>query len=161
MSHSYDAPTRPPFGFSAFGAVAGVVERMRQRRELAAARRGADRDILRHRLPSLRHSWRIAELVAPKNRLELARTIRTTVADAQQRYALNARPVNRRAVRNDAERLLALGDRLADIDRPVEARGVLLAQHLLSEESSPVYDPTRPEALPFYVDAALEALEPR
>jgi hypothetical protein len=133
---------------------------MRARRALIAARRAADREILLNAVPSLRHSWRAAELVVPKNRLELARTVRDVVHEAGLRYAISASPVNRRAVHAESTRLLQLGDRLADLERPVAARGVLLVQHLLAGGSSPLYDTEHPEALRFHVEAALEALEP-
>jgi hypothetical protein len=161
MSQLYNAPTKPFALFAPIRGVRRIFDDVRARRALAEARRAADREVLRNRLPSLRLSWRVAELVTPKNRLELAHTLRRTVSDCRQRYLISASPVNRPAVRAEAERLLALGDRLADLDHPVDARGILLVQHLLTDGSSPLYDRTRPEALPFYIDAALDALEPR
>ena len=50
---------------------------------------------------------------------------------------------------------------LADLERPVAARGVLLTEHLLTDAGSPLYDPAIVRALPFYVDAARDGLEPR
>ena len=144
-----------------FGGVRRAVERLRSRRELAAARRAADREILLSPAPSLRHTWRAAELSTPKVRLELARTLHDVVREADIRHAPSASLVNRAAVRDQADRLLALGNRLADLERPVAARGVLLVDHLLTDGSGPLYDRSRTAALPFYIDAALDALEPR
>ncbi len=110
---------------------------------------------------SLRHAWRAEEIVAPSRRLDLAHALRRVVQKAESRYLPGSSPVNRAAVRALSGSLLELSERLADLDRPAAARGVLLTQHLLDDAGSPLYDPTSPEALPFYVDAARDALDPR
>ena len=113
------------------------------------------------KLPPLRLAWRVEELVAPKNRLDLAHSLRSLVRDSGPRYLPNASPVNRIAVRAESETLLALADRLADLTRPVAARGVVLLERALDESSGPLYDRERVDDLPPYLDCALEALEPR
>jgi hypothetical protein len=54
-----------------------------------------------------------------------------------------------------------MAERLEDLKRPVGARGILLLRSLLEDAGSPLYDRESAEALPFYVDAALEGLEGR
>ena len=90
--------------------------------------------------PPLRLAWRVEELVTPKNRLDLAHTLRSLVREADARYLPSASPVNRVAVRAEAETLLAVAARLADLERPVAARGVLLVDRLLVDGFSPLYD---------------------
>jgi hypothetical protein len=158
---SIDAPPTSRGSLPLVSALRDALERIKVRRALAAARRDADREILLYAVPSLRHSWRAAELAEPKCRLELARTLKSIVREADLRHVISASPVNRKAVRAEATQLLALGDRLANLEHPVAARGVLLVQHLLTDGLSPLYDAEHPEALQFYVDAAIEALEPR
>ncbi len=165
MTHLLHAPagasTGSRKGFRLLAALRRALDRARERREIGGARRAADRELLLHPVPSLRHSWRVEELVTPKHRLELARSVRKVVRAADARLALGASPVNRAAARAESVRLLEIADRLADLERPAAARGVLLTEHLLSDAGSPLYDPAFVRALPFYVDAAHDALEPR
>jgi hypothetical protein len=83
------------------------------------------------------------------------------VRDASVRYLPTASPMNRIAVRAESETLLALAGRLADLERPVAARSVVLLERLLLEPSGPLYDRELADDLPAYLDCALEALEPR
>lgn len=137
------------------------LEGLKARRALRTARSAADVELLRRESPPLRLAWRVEELVTPKNRLELTRTLRSLVRDANPRYLPTASPVNRLAVRAEAETLLALAARLADLQRPVTARGVVFVERLLIDGSGPLYDRERVDELPVYVDTALGALEPR
>jgi hypothetical protein len=136
-------------------------ERWKARRALRAARWAADAELLRRESPPLRLAWRVEELVTPKNRLELARTLRSLVRDANPRYLPSASPFNRLAVRAEAETLIAVAARLAELGRPVTARGVLLVERLLVDGSGPLYDRELIDDLPPYLDTALAALEPR
>jgi hypothetical protein len=136
-------------------------ERLRARRALQAARWAADTELARRKLPPLRLAWRVEELVATKNRLDLAHSLRTLVRDASPRYVASASPINRLAVRSESETLLALANRVADLSRPVEARGVVLIERLMVNPSGPLYDRARVDELPAYLDCALEGLEPR
>jgi hypothetical protein len=137
------------------------LERLNARRTLRAARRAADAELVRRDAPPLRLAWRVEELVSPKSRLELAHTLRSLVRDASPRYLVSASPINRPAVRAEAEALLEVAARLADLDRPVAARGVILMERLLVDGSGPLYDRELADDLPEYLDSALEALEPR
>jgi hypothetical protein len=137
------------------------LEGLRGRRALRAARRAADAELVRRDSPPLRLAWRVEELVTPKSRLELANTLRSLVRDASPRYLVSASPVNRLAVRAEAETLLTVSARLADLTRPVSARGVILIERLLVDGSGPLYDRELVDDLPVYLDTTLAALEPR
>lgn len=151
-------------GANRYGSLRGwlqSVDRLRARRALRTARWAADTELALRKLPPLRLSWRIEELVATKNRLDLAHSLRTLVRDASPRYVLTASPVNRLAVRAESDALLSAADRLSDLARPVAARGVVLLDRLLLDSSGPLYDRERVDELPTYLDCALEGLEPR
>ena len=139
-----------------------ALDPLTSRRALRRARREADTEIeaLAGSAP-LRLAWRVDELVTPKNRLDLAHSLRSLVADAGSRYLPSASPVNRPAVRGVSATLLAIAGRLADLERPVAARGVLRVDRLLTDGSGPLYDRERPEELRSYLDGTLEALERR
>jgi hypothetical protein len=134
---------------------------LKSRRALRAARSAADTELLRLDDTPLRLVWRAEELVVPKNRLELAHSLRSLVRDSAVRYLPSASPVNRAAVRGESETLLALAARLADVHRAVAARGVLLVDRLLVDGAGPLYDRRRVDELPHYLERALTALEPR
>ncbi len=119
----------------------------------------ADAELLASPIPSLRLAWRAAELVVPKRRLELARSLRGLVRDADARYLPNAVPINRPAVRAAANDLRAMADRLAELSRPVSPRGILLVERLLVDGSSPLYDAERADELHDAIDTAAAALE--
>ena len=146
-------------GFAPLGFFSRRVESLRSRRVLRASRRAADAEFLRLPAPSLRLAWRAAELVVPKRRLELARSVRRVVRDADPRYLPSAHPINRVAVRGSADDLLAMADRLADLENPVSPRGILLAERLLTDGSGPLYDRERGAELPGYVHLATAGLE--
>jgi len=135
---------------------------MKVRRAERKARWDADTEIasLDSRIP-LRLAWRVDELVTTKNRLDLAHSVRSLVADAGTRYLPSASPVNRPAVRAQSERLLAVAERLSDLERPVSPRGVVLADRLLTDGSGPLYDRERAGELGRYLDSNLVALERR
>jgi hypothetical protein len=138
-----------------------ALARWKERRALQVARWAADAELARRDNPPLRLAWRVEELVATKSRLDLAHSLRSLVRDSDPRYLPSASPFNRVAVRAESETFLALAGRLADLTRPVAARGVVLVQRLLVEPSGPLYDREQVDDLPPYLDCALEALEPR
>jgi hypothetical protein len=146
--------------FAPLRAVWHTIERMRERRALKAARWAADTELSLRSNPPLRLAWRVEELVATKHRLDLAHSLRSLVRDASPRYLAAASPVNRVAVRAETDALLALADRLSDLERPVSARGVVVIERLLVDSSGPLYDRERVDELPPYLDSALAALEP-
>lgn len=136
---------------------------MKARRAAQKARSAADSEIAKldgGGIP-LRLAWRVDELVATKNRLDLAHSIRSLVADASARYLPSASPVNRSAVRVQSAGLLAVAARLADLELSVAPRGVVLADRLLTDGSGPLYARERVDELPSYLSATMEALEPR
>jgi len=116
---------------------------VRDRRELRAARDAADEELLVGGLPTTLTTWRADELTSTKNRLELAGSVRRLVRMADARYLPGATPLNRLVVREEAETLGALADRLEDLERPVSARGMLLMDKLVTDGYGPLYVPYR------------------
>jgi hypothetical protein len=142
-------------------ALANKLSEFKARRALRVARWAADAELLRREHPPLRLAWRVEELVAPKNRLDLAHILRSLVRESDPRYLPSASPVNRLAVRAEAETLLAIGGRLSDLERPIAARGVAFVERMLVDGSGPLYDRELVDDLAVYLDTAIEALEPR
>jgi hypothetical protein len=132
---------------------------LQHRRRLRAERRAADAEILSSDWVSPLLAWRVNELVARKNRRQLARSLRDAVKTADGRYLPNASPINRRAVRVESKRLLALAGRLED-EHAVAPRGVLLVDRLLTDGFGPLYSRDHADALPSHLDVTLKALEP-
>jgi hypothetical protein len=135
--------------------------RLRARKALRAKRAAADADLARRERPPLRLAWRVEEHVNTKNRLDLAHSLRSLVRDARPSYLPSASPFNRLAVRAESEELLALATRLADLERPVAARGVVLLDRLLTDGSGPLYDRERQDEFGPTLDAIGDGLEPR
>jgi hypothetical protein len=144
-----------------FAGVWQGLGQLRARRELRARRAAADLDLARRDRPPLRLSWRVEELVSTKNRLDLAHSLRSLVRDARPTYLPSASPFNRLAVRAESVELLALAARLADLERPVGARGVVLLDRLLTDGSGPLYDRAREDEFRPTLDAIGDGLEPR
>jgi hypothetical protein len=136
-----------------------AVDRVRSRRSLRSARREADAEIELRRNPPLRVAWRVEELVSTKNRLDLSHALRSLVRDSQPRYLPTASPVNRGAVRVESQSLLAIAARIGDLDSPVAAKGIVLADRLLVDGSGPLYDRERAQELHGSLCAIREALE--
>ena len=144
-----------------FAGVWRGLGRLRARRALRALRAAADTDLARRDRPPLRLAWRVEELVGTKNRLDLAHSVRSLVRDARPSYLPSASPFNRLVVRAESDALLAVAARLADLERPVAARGVVLLERLLTDGSGPLYDRDRVDEFGSTLDAILDALEPR
>lgn len=119
--------------------VAAPLRSWGSRRELRAARRHADEELLASRLPSPRLAWRTAELTAADNRIALGRSLTGVVHSADERLLPSASPLDRTTVRESRAALLGLASRLYDLERPVLPRGVLLAGRLLTDSASPLY----------------------
>ena len=117
---------------------AGLLSRWRHRRELRAARRAADKELLASG-ESRRTAWRAAELITPKNRLATAHSIHRLIRSADNRYLPGATPLNRLAVREHTAQFEALAGRLEDLDRPISPRGLLMLNELLADEYGPLY----------------------
>lgn len=131
---------------------------LERRRRLRSERRAADEELIDSTWVPPRLAWRVGELVIRSNRLDLARSLRRVIRDADARYLPNASPINRPAIRAESRKLLEIARRLED-DRPVPPRGVLLADRLLTDGLGPLYSRERTDELPSYLDAALDALE--
>lgn len=144
-----------------FAGVWHGLGRLKARRALRALRAAADTDLARRDRPPLRLAWRVEELVGTKNRLDLAHSVRSLVRDARPSYLPSASPFNRLVVRAESDQLLAVAARLADLERPVAARGVVLLERLLTDGSGPLYDRDRVEEFGSTLDTILDALEPR
>lgn len=144
-----------------FAGVWHGLGRLKARRALRALRAAADTDLARRDRPPLRLAWRVEELVRTKNRLDLAHSVRSLVRDARPSYLPSASPFNRLVVRAESDQLLAVAARLADLERPVAARGVVLLERLLTDGSGPLYDRDRVDEFGSTLDTILDALEPR
>ena len=144
-----------------FAGVWRGLGRLRARRALRALRAASDTDLARRDRPPLRLAWRVEELVGTKNRLDLAHSVRSLVRDARPSYLPSASPFNRLVVRAESDALLAVAARLADLERPVAARGVVLLERLLTDGSGPLYDRDRVDEFGSTLDTILGALEPR
>jgi hypothetical protein len=129
------------------------------RRALRAARRRADAELLRTRLPSPRLAWRTEELVGDDTRIELGRSLTAVVHSSDERLLPSASPLNRASIRALRAPLLALAVRLCDLSRPVAPRGVLLVDRLLYDGSGPLYARSGPGRLQAEVAQALAALD--
>ena len=128
---------------------------------MRSARGAADDELVLVRNAPLRLAWRVEELVSTKSRLDLAHSLRSLVRSASARQLPSSAPLNRLAVRAESDTFAALAARLADLDRPVAAQGVLMLERLLLDSGGPLYDVDREDDLPSYLDDARVALEPR
>jgi hypothetical protein len=135
--------------------------RLKARRAMRAMRASADAELARRTLPPLRLAWRAEEVVATRNRLDLAHSVRSLVHDAEPRYLPSASPFNRLAVRPETDRLNDVAARLADLERPVAARGVVLLDRLLTDGSGPLYDRELADDFGAALDQIVDTLEPR
>lgn len=129
------------------------------RRELRAARRSADEQLLASRLPSPRLAWRVAELVAEEHRIEIGRSLTDVIHASDERLLPSASPLDRAAVRECRPQLLGLASRLFDLERPVAPRGVLLVEQLLREGDGPLYGRGSPRRLRLQVARIESALD--
>jgi hypothetical protein len=85
-------------------------------------------------------AWRVAELVAPRERLILARSLAAVASDVSQpRPGINISPLNRRGLAPHVDDIEQLGRRLADLGQPVTAASILLVRDLLTDGSGPFY----------------------
>ena len=134
------------------------------RLELARSRRDADR-VLREGdagAPiSSAFAWRVAELTNAHERDMLAGSLRALVADLSPGRLPGASPVNRAALRPQADLLLALADRLERRDGPVTPKGMLLVRELLADGGGPLYLYGDTERLPAELARIHDALDGR
>jgi hypothetical protein len=150
-------PREPALALGVMFALAAGSQAALARLALQRERRRADRMILAgRRTEDL--SWRLDELTSPTERRSLARSLERLVRTLDGRYRPGASPVNRPAARPLAPRFEALAAQLADVERPVDPRGVVLVERLLADESSPLYSGERAGELPRSLDDAFAAL---
>jgi hypothetical protein len=140
-----DADPRLPWFAGAVAAVlfatAGAVRTVRARHELAAVRRTADRLIVHNPLSrdaSDLVRWRCKELTTYAKRERLRRDVERLLRSLDPARLPSASPLKRPAARGCKDLFEALGARLGD-DQPVAARGMLLAQSLLHDATSPLF----------------------
>jgi hypothetical protein len=84
-------------------------------------------------------AWRVQELISARERLRLARSMRGVLKDLSASRLPGASPLNRVAMRPYAPLLAALADRLANLEYPVRAQGVLAVRRLLTDPDGPLY----------------------
>jgi hypothetical protein len=150
-------PREPALALGVMFALAAGSQAALARLSLGRERRRADRMILAGRRTE-NLSWRLEELTSPTERRSLARAVRRLVRTLDGRYLPGASPVNRPAARPLVARFEALAARLADVERPVDPRGVVLVERLLADGSSPLYSNERAGELPRSLDDAFTAL---
>jgi hypothetical protein len=149
-------------GAAALFELAGIARALVARRELAELRRAADRLILQApRYPDAIAlvRWRSRELTATAERVRVRREVDRVLRALDPGRLPSASPLRRPAARRNRELLELLSTRLAD-SRPVTARGVLLAQGLLRDDASPLYNDGSDLLLPRALTRVLSALEP-
>jgi hypothetical protein len=141
--------------------VLAPVRRLRARRELVAARRAADAELLATALPSPRFAWRTNELCSDEHRRSLAESLVQVVKTSETRYLPSASPLNRVAAREQLALLLQLAATLAETEQRVPPRGVLLVERLLTDSKSPLYGHGSKTELRAALTDAMNALEER
>ena len=139
----------------------GQVARMRL--ALARRRRTADR-LLRTGVKVHPQSelltWRAAELTSDRTRRMMARSLGGIVREVEHPSLVTAVPLNRRGLRPDLPLVRSLIDRLASVERPVTAHGMVLVEQLLTDGfSSPFYLGGRREEVSGTVEHCLAALD--
>ena len=143
-------------------ATAGAVRTVRARHELAAVRRTADRLIVHN--PVSRDAsdlvrWRCRELTTYAKRERLRRDIERLLRSLDPARLPSASPLKRPAARGSKDLFEALAKRLGD-ERPVAARGILLAQSLLHDATSPLFSDDADTLLAPALRRVTGALEP-
>ena len=102
--------------------------------------------------------WRALEVTAPEFRKGVQREVKRVLSLLDPGSLPGASPLRRPAARRCADLLEQLRDRLGD-DRPVAARGVLLARQLLRDPGSPLWSDESEHLLPRALKRVLGALE--
>jgi hypothetical protein len=149
-------PREPAVALGVMFALAAASQAALARLALQRERRRADRMILAGRRTE-NLSWRLDELTSPTERRSLARSLKRLVRTLDGRYLPGASPVNRLAARPLVPRFEALSALLADVERPVDPRGVVLVERLLAGGSS-LYSYERAGELTRSFDDAFTAL---
>jgi hypothetical protein len=161
----FEADRRLPWIVGALAAgsfgTAAALRAYRARRELEAVRRTVDRLIVLEPHSSETSAlvrWRSFELTAPAYRTLLARETERVLRMLDPKSLPGASPLRRPAARRSEDLLRLLSARLAG-DKPVTARGVLLARQLLRDAGSPLFSDESEHLLPQALKRVLGALE--
>ncbi|HVA29732.1 MAG TPA: hypothetical protein VMU58_00550 [Gaiellaceae bacterium] len=161
----FEADPRLPWIVGALAAVsfggAASLRAFRAWRELEGVRRTVDRLIVLEPHSSETSAlvrWRSFELTAPAYRATLAREVNRVLSMLAPGSLPGASPLRRPAARRAEDLLRLLAARLGD-DRPVTARGVLLARQLLRDPGSPLFSEETEHLLPRALKRVLGALE--
>jgi hypothetical protein len=163
---AFEADRRLPWqaGLSAAAAfvVAAGLRAWRAHRELQAVRRAADRLIVR--APHGKDAselvlWRSRELTGREARAALQHEIRRTIRQLDAGRLPSSSPLRRVPARRHSDLLCALAARIGD-ERPVAARGIVLARDLVREPTSPLYAEGADAVLARTLSRVLGALEP-
>jgi hypothetical protein len=118
----------------------GLVLAARGLEERRRARAAADSWIARgYENRASRYGWRIDELTSRRERTLLGRSVGRIVPELAAGRRPGPSPLNRPALRPFRPELLALADRLHDLERPVSAAGILGVHRLLTEPGSVLY----------------------
>jgi hypothetical protein len=138
------------------------VRTVRARQELDAVRSSADRLIVH--APHSRDAsdlvrWRCSELTTRATRERLRRDIERLLRSLDPAMLPSASPLKRTAARGCTDLFVALAARLAD-QQPVAARGILLAQGLLHDATSPLFADDADRLLAPALRRVTGALEP-
>jgi hypothetical protein len=142
----------------AAGLSRGIVWIVQRSREHARADRWIRGHRYLHPAPDL-VARRSAELTAPGMRRMLAKSLRDAARKSQRGPVLSASPLNAAAVRDEAVLIERLADRLADLEQPVNARGVLLTRDLLTHGGSPLYGRAERQELESALLSVMAAVE--
>ena len=108
-------------------------------------------------------AWRVQELTSERERRRLSRSMRGVLKSLSGTWMPGASPVNRVALRPYATMLAAIADRLAEIEYPVSAAGVLGVRRMLADPDGPLYARTGEPGncdVGGVLRAALRGLEP-
>ncbi len=106
------------------------------------------------------YSWRAEQLCSRRNRSILAGTLRSieeSAFDPNNRWRI----ANLAAVRANRQPLRNLARRLEDTSQAVTPAGMLRATHLITDGSSPLYNPAKTQQLERFIESTIEILEPR
>jgi hypothetical protein len=95
-----------------------------------------------------------AKQVDPRRTL---RRIEESAFDPNSRWRI----ANVAAVRANRQPLRNLARRLEDANQAVTPAGMLRATHLITDGSSPLYNPAKTQQLERFIESTIELLEPR
>jgi hypothetical protein len=146
----------------ASAAIFGVYELVRAQRLLARQRRVAD-DWLRTATTGFvppSHAWRAEQLLAPRHRRLLARTLRLIEQSAYERPLGRRRPLYLPAVREHRCSVQFLARALDNVEEPVTPAGMLRVVELITDGASPLWGTAKDAELGNAIAETLAILSP-